>query len=766
MDFLEELNPRQREAVEAEGGAVLVLAGPGSGKTRVLTYRVAYLVHGNDVAPWHIMAVTFTNKAARELKERLSPGGDAAPPRRPLLTPRQMEGLSVGTFHATCARILRREGDSLAGWDANFVIYDTDDQLALVRQALRDLNLDEKKFKPTSVLHTISGCKNELIAPDGFHPNTYFEEIVRRAYERYQRLLQTNNAFDFDDLLMQTVELLRGQAHLLTAYRQRFEHILVDEFQDTNLAQYELLKLLAGPQPCLFAVADEDQSIYRWRGADYRNVLRFRDDFPNHRLILLEQNYRSSGTILEAAKHVIRRNLYRVDKDLFTRRGVGAKIRLTEAYDEHAEAQYVVDEIVRLQANGDAPAGQCAIMYRTNAQSRVLEEEFVTRRMPYRLVRGTRFYERKEIKDALAYLRLIHNPHDSVSLARAINTPARGIGAQTVADLERWAFNLGVSAFEAMLQLRAEAGGEQLPTPSPFTARARKALMKFVEPFLALVAARESTSLPELYDQMLAGTGYRDFVRDGTSEGDERWENLQELRGVTQEYASVELPEALPLFLEQVALVSDADGLTNDEAGPALLTLHAAKGLEFPVVFIVGMDEEVLPHKRSLEDPEAMEEERRLCYVGITRARDHLYLVHTFRRAIQGQNGVSIPSRFLSDVPDELIEGRSRPGRQRSPSPGQRPPVGAHDPRVSWHSAAPATRRARFPAVGGQAVAVGGAQARFEVGDAVLHAKFGEGVVVGSHVTSDDQEVEVQFPGQGVKRLSVNLAPLQRVEEP
>ena len=325
MDFLEELNPRQREAVEAEGGAVLVLAGPGSGKTRVLTYRVAYLVHGNDVAPWHIMAVTFTNKAAREMKERLAPAADAALHRPRLLTARQMEGLTVGTFHATCARILRRESAMLGGWDANFVIYDTDDQLSLVRRALREMNLDEKKYKPAGILNVISKCKNELIGPEGFRAGTYFEEIARRVYDRYQHLLQENDAFDFDDLLMKPVQLFRDHEDLLAAYRQRFRHVLVDEFQDTNLAQYELLKLLAGPQPCLFAVADEDQSIYSWRGADYRNVLRFRDDFPKHQLILLEQNYRSTATILEAAKNVIRRNTARVDKDLFTRRGPGAR---------------------------------------------------------------------------------------------------------------------------------------------------------------------------------------------------------------------------------------------------------------------------------------------------------------------------------------------------------------------------------------------------------------------------------------------------------
>jgi ATP-dependent DNA helicase UvrD/PcrA len=681
-----------------------------------------------------------------------------------------VEGLTVGTFHATCARILRRESQALEGWDSNFVIYDTDDQLSLVRQAVRDVNVDEKKYKPSSIHSIISKCKNDLIAPDGFQTNTYREEIARRVYGRYQQLLQENNAFDFDDLLMKTVELFRTHQHVLHACQQRYQHILVDEFQDTNVAQYELLRLLAGPQPCLFVVADEDQSIYSWRGADYRNVLRFRNDYPDHRLILLEQNYRSTTTILEAAKAVIRRNLHRVDKDLFTRRGTGVKIRVVEAYDESAEAQLVVDEIARLQAQGSAPAGQCAVMYRTNAQSRLLEEEFVARGMPYRLVRGTRFYERKEVKDMVAYLRLIHNPQDSVSLARIINTPARGIGAQTLADLERWAFKSGTSTLDALLRLRDEVGGARLPLPSPFGARARNALIKFAELLLGLVAARDRASLPELFDLTLSQTGYGDLVRDGTTEGEDRWENLLELRRVTQDYAAVEPPEALPMFLEQVALVSDVDGLRNDppgetgdyrEVGPALLTLHAAKGLEFPVVFIVGMDEGVLPHARSLDTPEAMEEERRLCYVGITRAKDHLYLVHTFRRFMSGQNDLSMPSRFLTDIPDELIEGQAQPRGRTAESAvaaglrkgdGYEPPSGSRSLRTVLTGVA-ASQPTSWPP-----------QDRFHAGDTIEHAKFGEGVVIASHMTKDDQEIEVAFPGQGVKRLSVNLAPIRKLE--
>lgn len=773
MDLLAELNPQQSEAVQTIQGPVLVLAGPGSGKTRVLTHHVGYLVREADVAPWRLMAVTFTNKAAREMKERLTSvtpeaahhlaysGKSVTKPERSgqrvggkngLLSPKQLQALTIGTFHAICARILRREIEAMPGWDRNFVIYDSGDQLALVRQALRDLDLDDKQYRPATIHSIISQAKNELIGPDRFQARTYTEEIAARVYQRYQGLLRDNNALDFDDLLMKTVELLQQRNDLASAYQERYLHMLVDEFQDTNIAQYELLKLLAGKHRNLFAVADEDQSIYSWRGADYRNVLRFRQDFPDHRLILLEQNYRSTSTILEVAKHVIRKNPHRVDKNLFTQRGEGIKVELVEAYDEQDEARFVVSEIARLEAAAGVLPGLCAVMYRTNAQSRALEEEFIRRGMKYRLVRGTRFYERKEVRDAVAYLRLIHNPHDSVSMARVINAPTRGIGAQTLATLERWAFKLETSIFDALLKLQAEANADSLPLPSPFAGRARKSLLNFIDLLTTLIAARENLTLPELFDLTLARSGYRDFVRDGTREGEERWENLLELRGVTQEYASVEPSEALSLFLEEVALVSDVDGLTEDERGPALLTLHAAKGLEFPVVFIVGLDEGLFPHSRSIDDLDAMEEERRLCYVGVTRAMDRLYLVHTFRRTIFGTNELSLPSRFLTDIPVELVEGRSQLENQPSGASAiSRPalPIGI-DSLTHWSSdSATATpSRPRIP--------------HFEVGDTVIHAKFGEGVVIKCHLTDDDQEVEVAFPGQGIKKLSVSFAPMEK----
>lgn len=755
-DALAELNPQQRQAVQIEHGPVLVLAGPGSGKTRVLTHRVSFLVHESGVAPWSLMAVTFTNKAAREMKERLTSvtsadGWDG------LLTARQLQSLMLGTFHSICARILRREIEALPGWDRNFVIYDAGDQLSLMRQALRDLNLDAKRYRPAAIHSIISNAKNELIGPGTFQARTYTEEIAARVYLRYQSLLRENNALDFDDLLMKTVELFRERDDLLSAYQDRYLHVLVDEFQDTNMSQYELVKLLVGKHRNLFAVADEDQSIYSWRGADYRNVLRFRDDFPEHHLVLLEQNYRSTTTILEAAKYIIRKNPHRVDKNLFTQRGDGVKVEVAEAYDEQDEARFVVSEIARLEAGSKVLPSHCAVMYRTNAQSRVLEEEFIRRGMKYRLVRGTRFYERKEVKDAIAYLRLIYNPHDSVSMLRVINTPARGIGAQTIAALEHWAFKLEVSISDALLKLQAEANGQGLPIPSPFGARARQALLRYADLLQTLIAARDQLTLPELFDLTLARSGYRDFVRDGTREGDDRWENLLELRGVTQEYASLDASESLSLFLEQVALVSDVDGLTEDQRGPALLTLHAAKGLEFPVVFIVGLDEGLLPHMRSMDDLDAMEEERRLCYVGMTRAMDRLYLLHTFRRTIHGTNELSVSSRFLADLPANLIAGQpsSASGRdtQRATLASRSAPSKGARPVTGWARGS------------GDVTPPPSNVPRFQVGDTVVHTKFGEGVVITSNITDDDQEVEVAFPDQGIKRLSANFAPMQKKGE-
>jgi DNA helicase-2/ATP-dependent DNA helicase PcrA len=746
MDILVGLNPAQRDAVETVAGPVLVLAGPGSGKTRVLTHRAAYLVKEYGVPPWQIMAVTFTNKAAREMKERLY-----------RLLGEQFRKLTIGTFHAICARILRQEAET-AGISPQYVIYDSGDQLSLVRQAIRALDLDDKLFRPTAMLRYISYAKNELVTPAEMQAGTYREEVAKRVYERYQALLAENGALDFDDLLMKSVQLFHQEPDVRAKYQRRYPFILVDEWQDTNMAQYELVKLLAGQRANLFVVGDEDQSIYRFRGADYRNVARFREDYPQAQVIMLERNYRSSQTILDVANAVIARNVHRHPKRLFTEKEPGPQVSVVEAYDEQEEGDMVVSEIQRLVARDEAQLGDFAVMYRTNAQSRPLEDAFVRRGMPYKLVGATRFYERREIKDVLAYLRLIHNPYDGVGLARIINVPPRAIGQKTVATLARWAGEMGVPVYAA-LQILAEAGDDEEKVQVPLGTRARRALLSFTAVIEELNRARQELNLLELLDRLLELTGYAAFVQDGTDEGQARWENIMELRTVARDYADLPVETALTTFLEEVALVSDVDNLDERVDAPTLLTLHAAKGLEFEAVFIVGVEEGLFPHSRSMDDPEQMEEERRLCYVGVTRAKGRLYLFRTFRRTLYGESEVREPSRFLRDIPEHLIRGREdkRPARQEglgleagrflgrtrteftAYSPGQRPE--------------PAVPVPPKPDV-----------LHFQTGDEVQHAVFGKGVVIESRPSGNDEQVTVAFAGVGLKRLMASMAPMEKVE--
>jgi len=724
---------------------VLVLAGPGSGKTRVLTHRVAYLVQEFRVPPWQIMAVTFTNKAAREMKERLF-----------RLLGEDCRKLTIGTFHAICARILRQEAEA-AGISPQYVIYDQGDQVGLARQAIRDLNLDDKLFRPQAMLHRISAAKNELLTPAEMEPGTYREEVARRVYERYEALLAQNNALDFDDLLVKTVHLFRKNAEVRAKYQRRYPFILVDEWQDTNMAQYELVKLLAGDRANLFVVGDEDQSIYRFRGADYRNVARFREDYPNARLILLEHNYRSTQTILDVANAVIVRNQHRHPKRLYTEQGSGPQISVIEAYDEQQEGDLIVSEIQRLSALGQARTGDCAVMYRTNAQSRPIEDAFVRRGMPYRLVGATRFYERKEIKDVIAYLRLIHNPYDGMGLSRVINLPPRGIGQKTVSSLLSWAGTLGIPAYAA-LQMLAEGGGEA-KAPSPFGERTRQPLLGFLSLLEELIRAREQHDLVELLDLVLERTGYAAFVQDGTEEGLARLENIRELRTVARDYAELPVETALTTFLEEVALVSDIDNLDEQVDAPTLLTLHAAKGLEFRVVFIPGLEEGLFPHSRSMEDPEQMEEERRLCYVGVTRAKERLYLIHTFRRTLYGENEVREPSRYLGEIPPHLIRGKEQKVQVRKQSVE---PMPRTEPRRTWTGPVPILSEPRpsRPAPAPRAPAA----RRFQTGDAVEHQAFGRGVVIESKPAGDDEQVTVAFAGVGLKRLMASLAPMEKVK--
>ncbi len=726
MDILKDLNPAQREAVQAIEGPVLVLAGPGSGKTRVLTHRVAYLVRERGVDPYNVMTVTFTNKAAQEMKGRLHH-----------LLGQRLRGLTIGTFHSICSRILRREAERL-DVSSGFVIYDRSDQLGLVRQALKDLNLDDKMYRPQAILGTISRAKNELIGPESFAPQTYWQEVAGRVYARYQELLVANNAQDFDDLLMNAVQLLTQHPEVLAKYQRRYLHILVDEFQDTNTAQYALVKRLAEKNGNLFAVGDEDQSIYAFRGADFRNVHRFRRDYPDARVVLLEQNYRSTQTILDVSKAVISHNIHRTPKNLRTEKGRGLPIVVHEAYNEQEEAQYVLDQIALSVAGGTCRPGDCAIMYRTNAQSRVLEDAFVRAGLPYKLVGATRFYARREIKDVVAYLRLVHNPRDSVSLARIINVPARGIGAKTRSTLEEWAADLEVPIHTALQMLREETE----EAAAQFSTRARKVLVGFADLLDELITAREKLNVLELLDLVLDKSRYSAYIRDGTEEGEDRWNNILELRTVAREYLKLPPETSLTTFLEEVALVSEVDNLDEAADVPTLLTLHMAKGLEFPVVFIVGLEDGLFPHSRSFDDPEAMEEERRLCYVGITRAKERVYLVHAFRRTMYGESQVNEPSRFISDIPDQLIAGRGE--AQAEFGEEERP----YHRQVQW----PATSE---PAVTGQ----------FETGDRVRHRIFGEGIVIESKVARGDEEVTVAFEEEGIKRLLASFAKLEKLED-
>lgn len=762
MDLFADLNPSQQEAVAAVEGPVLVLAGPGSGKTRVLTHRVGHLIQDLTVEPWRIMAVTFTNKAAKEMQERLVNQG--------ILSEAQLHALAIGTFHALCARILRQDIERLGLQSHDFVIFDADDQLALVKQILKEQNIDTERNPPRAMHAGISKAKNELLTAASFRPATYREELVKRIYERYEVVLAENNALDFDDLIMKTHQLFSQCPEVLHKYQQKYRHIMVDEFQDTNMAQYELVKLLAGGYRNLCVVGDEDQSIYSWRGADYRNVLRFKKDFPEAKLILLERNYRSTQTILEAAGHIIDRNQHRHPKTLFTKRGQGQSVIRVEAYDGFDEARYVTQEIQRLVDFEDVSANDIAVMYRTNAQSRVIEEAFIRAGMPYRLVRGTRFYERKEVKDALAYLRLIHNPNDTLSLTRIINVPSRGIGSKTIGRLFTWAEEIGYTPWQALVYLHnLETDDEEdvysqasASKDHPFSPQLSKRLVNFAKIMLLLIAAKEKMSLFELIDLTLARSGYKDFLQDGTEEGEDRWANLQELKSAAQTYNALPGSEALALFLEEVALVSDIDGLNDRDLGPALLTLHMAKGLEFPIVFMVGMEDGIFPHSRSREDPEQMEEERRLAYVGVTRAKDQLYLINAFRRTLFGRDELARPSPFLADIPAELVELRSSRGSgyltandrpRRSGYAGDRFSSPGYREQTRW--AAPSRPKRSAPA--------SESPSEFRPGDKVNHKTFGEGTVIQTKLEDGDEIVTVAFPGKGIKNLIASMAGLERL---
>jgi DNA helicase-2/ATP-dependent DNA helicase PcrA len=671
VEWLDLLNPAQRVAVTTTDGPLLIVAGPGSGKTRVIVHRVAYLVDGQGVPPWRILAVTFTNKAAREMRNRL----DA------LLGPDRARPLSVGTFHATCARWLRTDGEQI-GLDRRFAILDDGDQLELVKRAIRDLEIDEKRFSPRALLSAISGAKSELVSPERYADRAegLWQQVVGRVYGRYQELLDESHALDFDDLLGKAVELFRSAPDVLERYQDRYPYLMVDEFQDTNVAQYELVRLLGAKYRNVCVVGDEDQSIYGWRKADARNIQHFERDFPELKIVLLEQNYRSTQMILDVAGAVITPNENRKPKRLWTDNPRGVPVVLHEAYDERDEALFVVRQVEALRRAG-ARYDDVAVTYRTNAQSRALEDALVRYGVAYRLVGGTRFYQRREVKDVLAYLRLLANPADGVSFERVINVPARGIGPKTVSDLQLWAARLALPLYE-VARLAAEGTEEIGPDGRvapvvPMATRPRALLGQFVS---TIEAARErlaTGNLGEALDFLLEKIEYKDYVVDGTDEGNDRWQNVLELRTKLHDYDQLGGEAALDQFLEEAALVQDVDSLDAGESDAlTLITLHAAKGLEFPYVFIVGLEEGICPHSRSVDSRDQLEEERRLLYVGVTRAMRGLFLVHCFRRTTFGGEQIQTASRFLADIPRELLDAsfsRAAGGAARSANAASSP---------------------------------------------------------------------------------------------
>lgn len=725
------LNPAQRHAVEVPEGALLILAGPGSGKTRVITHRIAHLVQEVGVPPWRILAVTFTNKAAREMRERIEA----------LLGDRAGE-IAMGTFHSICARLLRREASHL-GMSGDFAIYDTDDQMALVRAICAELHLDSKRFTPRALLSSISSAKNErrdastVLRTAG----SYYEEIVGRVFERYQAALLKNGAMDFDDLLGHVLAIFEAVPSVRERYAERYLHVLIDEFQDTNLVQYELARAFASVHRNITAVGDPDQSIYSWRAADVRNLQYFERDFPGAEVVLLEQNYRSTGHILRAAHAVISKAEGRAQRELWTENPDGAPVTVRELYDGEEEALFVASEVKRLVRDEARPYSDFAVMYRTNAQSRALEEACIEQGVRYRIVGGTRFYDRREVRDLLAYLRLVHNHADGVAFQRILNVPARGIGATTLTGIQRAAEELGMSALDVAARI---ARGEQDAVLPMVRGDIRMSLGRFVQLTDRLSTLKETRNVSEVLEAIIEEIGYRQYLQQHDPDDHEaRWENVQELRAVAAQYDDLEGEHSLASFLEEVALVADVDDPGADVPDAVTLTsLHSAKGLEFPVVFMTGMEDGVLPHMRALDDPGQMEEERRVCYVGMTRARERLYLLHALRRFSMGTYRNYVPSRFLRDLPDadRLSISGGRGGVQ-----------------------APISARERRAALAAREVTQGSVpdEPRFSPGERVRHGHFGRGVVVSCTARGDDQEVTVAFEGAGVKRLLLSLANLE-----
>jgi DNA helicase-2/ATP-dependent DNA helicase PcrA len=842
--ILARLNPEQQRAVQTTDGPVLILAGAGSGKTRVLAHRVAYLIGVRAVRPWQILAVTFTNKAAAELRARITG----------LVGEEAGREVAMGTFHALCARVLRRDGAAI-GIDPHFVVYDTDDQQALMKQILREDDLPiTGEYKPSAILGAISRAKNEMIDADFLAQNahTHREREIARLYRRYQARLRSAAALDFDDLLLEAVRLFQEAPAVLERYQGRWRYLHVDEYQDTNRPQYLWVKVLGAAHNNVCVVGDDDQSIYSWRGADIRNILDFERDYPNATVVKLEQNYRSTQLILDAAHAVVTHNSSRKDKKLWTENSGGRAISRFEAYNEEEEAEWIARQIEELTGGRGTiltrradevvehwERRDIAVMYRTNAQSRAIEEAFLRYNIRYQLVGGTRFYQRREVKDALAYLRILRNDADQVSFERVLNVPARSIGEKSLEELRTFVASATATQDEPPVTYWGAINAASEGRIAALGSRARGALGGFATLIARLRTRIGVLGLPELLDAVLEESGYRAMLADGSEEGEERWANLLELRSVTTRYDDLTPDDALDRFLEETALVADQDSYEAGADAVTLITLHAAKGLEFPVVFIAGLEEGVFPHSRSLDDEKQLEEERRLAYVGITRAKRRLFLSHAARRATWGQGGLSVPSRFLFEIPAELMTGprlergedfdddvgqvdpdlvfgrrlssrfgtpirsgggawrtgSGRPGAPRAgeefhPSrdlgarreaydagarsgsldvprgngaPGRRADGSSGDPDGASGGLArdpsfappparpPAPARPRVPG-----------ERQYRDGDRVRHARLGNGIVVTSKLTRNDEEVTVAFSnGGGVKTLLASIANLE-----
>ncbi len=790
MELLNGLNKEQREAVLHTEGPLLVLAGAGSGKTRVLTYRVAYLIKEKNVHPSSILAITFTNKAAREMKERIEK-----------LVGAGSEEVWVSTFHSTCVRILRRDIEKI-GYDRNFVIFDTSDQQTVIKDCLKELNLNDRNFPPKSVLETIGRAKDELIDPEIFarmNEGDFRLSKIAQIYSLYQKKLKQNNALDFDDIIMLTIKLFADNQPVLEYYQRKFRYILVDEYQDTNTAQYSLISLLAQKHRNLCVVGDDDQSIYGWRGANIRNILDFEKEFKDCRVIKLEQNYRSTQNILDAANSVIENNLGRKKKRLWTNNGTGERIKLYQAENEHDEASFIADEIRALCAREGMSYKDVAVLYRINAMSRVIEDMFIREGIPYRIFGGLRFYDRKEIKDIIAYLRVIQNPSDNISLKRIINVPRRGIGSATVETAERIANSRGTSIFSIISSARE----------IPELQRAASRLEAFTGLITGLKLMKEEVSVSELMQAVMEQTGIlKELEEENTEEAESRIENIKELMSVAIEFEDQAENPGLEEFLAHISLVSDIDNYEEGTDSVVLMTLHSAKGLEFPVVFMVGMEEGIFPGYRSMLEESELEEERRLCYVGITRAKQKLYMTHAFRRTLFGNTSCNFVSRFVREISPELIDdlnddnaaaqgvygARSNsfsnissntftnrfsntftntftssytnsyaksPGFGRSPDtvkgfalPGLNNSSVTNKPGNSFATNIPGNHFG---------ISNPGNNFDFKVGDRVRHKKFGIGIITSAEAEGNDYKLEIQFENVGMKRLMASFANLVKV---